>query len=268
MKMLLTYNSFTGFFSCNCAHYFFECIKIMQYPASFLVLICYILMCCNSHCGCTRYAGDIMWWGLLGVFWVCLESTEIPPFTVFLATCHSFTYIKYTWCMCICCYLSSFRISVVQIYCIPCVGVVFLCFRYRKAFKAHSRNLFLHIAHVCLYMHIHKCIFTSVDIICNPSTGNKLQGCSSCTFLNQMLLVSLLLSFQISAVITNSNFPRYYFLLFTFFFSFPSQFFPQKHSDSWARRENVWSKISDRFSILPLTEANSRVFVSHVKRRL
>lgn len=27
IKMLLTFNSFTGFFSWNCAHYFFECIK-------------------------------------------------------------------------------------------------------------------------------------------------------------------------------------------------------------------------------------------------
>lgn len=62
-------NSFTGFLSFNCAHYFFEYIEMMQYTGSFLVLICYILIYYKSHYGCTRNAVNIciMWWEFLFV---------------------------------------------------------------------------------------------------------------------------------------------------------------------------------------------------------
>lgn len=153
MKMFLMYNIFAVFL--NCVHYFFQNIKMMQYPDSCLVLIYHSLIYYKSHYGCTRNAVNIciMRWELPFFFFPKFAQRQrFHPSWYFLATCHSFTYVEYMYDICL---PGCFRISVAEIHCIPCVlGIAFLRFRYRKSSRARSRGLFLHTTYVCSYMHI------------------------------------------------------------------------------------------------------------------
>lgn len=92
---------------------------------------------------------------------VCSESTEIPHFAVFLGSLSFFHINRIDTIYVLLLLLDRFKISVVQIQCIPCVlGIPFVDFSYRKAYEMCSRNLFLHIACIFLYVNIHKCIYT------------------------------------------------------------------------------------------------------------
>lgn len=156
IQMSIASNSLTEFLSFNFAHYFFEYNQMIQYPDRFQ--FSYIILIYYKSCyGCI--GNDL--YDVMGIPFFLSLLREIPPFTVLPGNL-SFFHLYQIYVICVLLLLLvCFRISVVQIHCIPCVlEIAFLHFRYRNAFKTHSRCLLLHIAYVCLYTHIHRCIFT------------------------------------------------------------------------------------------------------------